>query len=76
MCKYLKENEQCEIRLPKSDGSKNVEASMEIRKAFDEAAQNSPNIKDAKLGVACGNYRCCFVAGKYATWDDCPYYTV
>lgn len=74
MCKYLLENENCSIRMPHPDGSRYVNASVEIRNAFLEAAQNSPHYKDAKLGVGCGGYNCCFVAGKYATWTDCPFF--
>ncbi len=74
MCEYLESNEQCEVRLPNPDGSRNVKASMAINEAFQEAAQKSPHYKDSKLGVGCGNMRCCFVAGKYATFNDCPYY--
>ncbi|MBI9055101.1 MAG: hypothetical protein JEY96_14865 [Bacteroidales bacterium] len=60
--------------MPNSEGSRNVKASIAIREAFQEAAQKSPHFKNAKLGVGCANLRCCFVAGKFATFSDCPFY--
>lgn len=76
MCKYLLNNDRCEIRTPNSDGSIDIQASIRIRQAFNEAAQKSSNYKDAPMGVGCGGRSCCFVAGVYAIWDDCPYYQV
>ena len=76
MCKNFLENGNCKIRMPNDDGSRDVKASAKIRQAFQDTAQNSPNYKDAKLGVGCGGYQCCFSSGKFATWTDCPYYVV
>ena len=59
MCKYLTSNGQCEISLPNSDGSRDIKASMAIKDAFQEAVLKSPHYKDSKLGVGCGNMRCC-----------------
>lgn len=74
MCKYLLENNECSIRKPDFEGHKNAIASTEIHKAFMDAAVKSPHYKDVKIGVGCGAIHCCFSAGKYASWKDCPYY--
>ncbi|HCR86410.1 MAG TPA: hypothetical protein DIV86_07005 [Alphaproteobacteria bacterium] len=72
---FIGGSEQCKIRTPQNDGSKFMSASIEIVEAFQKAASQSEKPKP-KLGVSCGSYRCCFAAGVYAVWSDCPYHNV
>jgi hypothetical protein len=74
MCKFYLQDGNCSIRIPQPDGSKFVEESMKIRRAYQKAAESSPNFDKTKLGVACGKNRCCFAAGVFATWEQCPYF--
>lgn len=73
MYKFLMSDENCEIRTP-INGQRDVKASAAIREAFMEAAHKSPNIKNSKLGVGCGGYRCCFYNSNLVIFEDCPYY--
>lgn len=74
MCVNLLDNSKCSLRIKDADGAKDVNLSMEIRRAFDEAKVKSPTYKDSPLGVACGPQWCCFLGSNHVKFNDCPYF--
>ncbi len=76
MCTNLVSNERCKLKLADEYGRKYVQVAVEINRAFSNLASSRATKEEAPLGVGCGGPQCCFISGKYAELEECPYFNV